>query len=199
MVDWSKLGLSSSEALSSFKSAVGEEVASQLMSIPDTIAFIEFIYEESVQTALFAIYQAHKNGQDDMARQILNYLTVYLLPDAIGMTAGWGKLNPATQNCFERFFEASKYAADSWAEILATTKEPYGTLVVYTNVNDVTISIDGKEVGTASPVTPVKTQVEAGSHSIEAKKSGYEVEARSVNIKAGDYRAIKINMKEIQQ
>lgn len=197
MVDWKRLMGLSGSALDNFKETVGAEILQQILSIPDTIAFIEFIYEEAAQTALFAIYQAHKNGQDEMARQILDYLQFQLLPDAVGMVASWGALNPATQTAFQRFFDAVEYSIQMWDLVLTSPKEETGTLVIYTNVNDVSISIEGEYKGTAGPVIPLKLKLEPGSYTVEAKKDGYQVEARNVNLKPGDYYALKINMKPL--
>lgn len=197
IINWSKLGTSSSAAMDNFKMTLGSEIVESLMSIPDTVAFIEFIYEEAAQTALFAIYQAHKNGQDEMARQILDYLQFQLLPDAVGMVASWGALNPATQNCFQRFFEAVRLAATTWDQILTIAKPSTATLVIYTNVNDVDIYVDGKYKGSASPTVPFKAQLEPGSYGIEAKKNGYQTEARQVKLSTREYQVMKINMKPL--
>lgn len=198
MVDWKSLfGLSYDQALQSFKASVGAEVLDQVMSIPDTIAFIEFIYEETAQTLLFALYQAYKAGNYEMARQIWNYAKLEFLPDAVNFVGGWGVLNPATQNCFQRFFDAVELSLEVWDKILAQGPPQEAVLAVYTNEFDVLIKIDGEEKGLAGPTVPVKVKLEPGSHSIEAIKEGFQTEARSVNLNPGEYRAIKINMKPI--
>ena len=142
--DWNIFSYSYNLAREKFKAAVGAEIVEQLLSIPDTISFIEFIYEEAAQTLLIAIYQAHKNGQDDMARQILNYLKMELLPDAVNMVGGWGLLNPATRTCFQRFFDAVALSADTWEQILTVKPPGYGMLVIYSDVDNTSIEIDGE-------------------------------------------------------
>jgi len=196
MVDWKSIfGFSYNKAYESFKASVGAEIVSELLSIPDTIAFIEFIYEEAAQQALFAIYNAYKAGDYDTAFDILNYLKFELFPDAVNMIGGWGKLNPATQTCFERFFDAVEKAINTWEKIIAVGPPQQAVLVIYTSEDDVTIKVDGEIKGFAGEVNPLKLTLEPGGHSIEASKSGFETEVRQVSLDPGEYRAIKINMK----
>lgn len=172
-----------------------ENLAGTLMSVPELITFIQFIYEETLQTLLFTVYQAYKDGFNDLAKDILDYAYLEVLPEAEGFNAAWGNLNPATQGSFRAFFNASRKACNVWYSKLSRAKEQSGTLVIYTNVENVSIYVDGDYKGTAGPLVPFKMRIEAGSHGVEAKKPGYYTEARSVRIDPGEYQTMKINLK----
>jgi len=194
MVDWGIFKITNDKALSSFKASVGAEIVKELLSIPDTIAFIEFIYEEAAQTALFALYQAYKNGDNELAAEVKDYIKFKLLPDAVAMIGGWGKLNPATQTCFERFFDAVEESVKIWDKILTVGPPGFGMLVIYSDTENTDVTVDGKEVGLAGPTQPAKVQVEAGKHEIVAKAEGKQVTVKHYNVKAGEVLTIKLNM-----
>jgi len=175
--------------------SVLEGVAGTLMSVPELVTFIQFIYEETLQTLLFTVYQAYKDGMYDVAKDVLDFTYLEVLPEAEAFNSTWGHLNPATNDTFNAFFRASAKACQTWYQKLNKPKVEYGTLVVYTSVEDVSIYVDGTYMGKAGPLTPFKTKLTAGSHGIEAKKPGYYTEARSVRIDPGEYQTLKINMK----
>jgi hypothetical protein len=147
LINWSRISLGYGEALDNLKASVGAEIIDQILSIPDTVAFIEFIYEEAAQTALFALYNAVKTGDYEMADQIRTFIKHELLPDATGMIATWGALNPATRTCFQRFFDAVAYAVEQYGHTTQPAPKGFGTLIIYTDVRDVLITIDGEEKG----------------------------------------------------
>jgi len=198
-INWNILGLTYTAAKDNFKAAVGAEVFEQILSIPDTVAFIEFIYEEAAQTLLFAIYVAHKHGQDEIAQEALNYLKHELLPDAIGMISTWGALNPATRTCFQRFFDAVEISADIWDKVLNAPKPGWGTLLIYSDEPDTAIYIEGKFKGYAGPTTPLKLYLEAGRYDLEAKKEGFQVAVRHPTVKANELTIIKIDMVKLPE
>lgn len=175
-----------------------DDLAGTLMSVPELITFIQFIYEETLQTLLFTVYQAYKDGFYDVAFDVLYYAKLEVLPSAKGFNETWGHLNPATKTCFDAFFRASEKAIEAWERKLNRPKPQNGTLVIYTNVEDVSIYVDGVYQGTAGPITPFKMTIEPGSHGIEAKKTGYYAAARSVKIDPGEYQVMKINLNPME-
>lgn len=170
-------------------------VGGTILSVTETVTFIQFIYEETLQTLLFTVYQAYKDGMYDVAKDILDYAYMHVLPEAIFVNNSIGMGNPATQPCFRAFFEATRKACQVWYKKLNKPKKEVGTLKVYTNVEDVNIYVDGEYIGKAGPLTPATYVLPAGSHGVEAKKAGYYTEARSVRIDPNEYQVLKINLK----
>lgn len=180
-----------------FSSEAFSKAAGVLMSVPELVTFIQFIYEETLQTLLFTVYQAYKDGLYDTAKDVLDYAYLDVLPEAKAFNSTWGHLNPATNDSFAAFFFASEKACQTWYAKLNKPKVTYGTLVIYTSEEDVSIYIDGVYKGTAGPLTPFKMKIESGSHGVEAKKSGFYTEARSVKIDPGEYQVMKIVMRKM--
>lgn len=174
------------------------KAAGTLMSVPELVTFIQFIYEETLQTLLFTAYQAYRDGFYDVAKDVVDFAYLEVLPEAKTFTSTYGNLNPATKGCFDAFFLASEKACKVWYAKLAKPKNAEGTLKVYTNVEDVNIYVDGKYFGTAGPLIPASGTLPAGSHGVEAKKTGYYTEARSVKIDPNEYQVLKINMKPME-
>ena len=181
-----------------WSSDVFSKAAGMLMSVPELVTFIQFIYEETLQTLLFTVYQAYKDGFYDVAKDVLDYAYLEVLPEAESFNSTWGHLNPATDNCFRAFFLSTKKACKVWYEKLAKPKKAEGTLKVYTNVEDVSIYVDGEYFGKAGPLIPASGTLPAGSHGVEAKKAGYYTEARSVKIDPNEYQVLKINMRPME-
>lgn len=171
-------------------------VADAVASVLDTIVFIEFIYEEALQTALFAAKTAIDNKDYTTAQAIIDFILIDIYPSARTFIDTWGDIAPYSKNCFSLFYEAAKQSAEILNNAIPTTGREEGTLRIYTNIDQVEIYIDGEFVGYADNTEGLLVQVPAGSHSIEAKKEGYETAVRQVRIEPKEYKAIKINLVE---
>jgi len=192
--DWTKISIQYEDALKSWKTTFGSEIIEAIMSIPDTATFIEFIYEEACQTALFALYNAIKSGQQETAKAIIDYIKLELLPDAVNFVQFWGNLAPHTKNSFQRFFDAVDLAVQAYEQALAVEPPSEGVLTIYSNVEDAEVYIDGELKGKCGPALPLKVNLSTGSHGVEVKKEGYETGVRQVNISPGEYQVIKVNL-----
>jgi hypothetical protein len=68
-----------------------------------------------------------------------------------------------------------------------------GTLMILANEKDAEISVDGEKKGKA----PVKVEgLVEGSHLVEARKEGFEPAEQTVEIKRGEFKTIKLALKE---
>jgi len=195
--DWTKISIQYEDALKAWKAKFGAEIIEAILSIPDTATFIEFIYEEAAQTALFAVYNAVKAGDKETARAILDYIKLELLPDAVNFVSFWGNLAPHTKTCFQRFFDAVDYSVQAYENVLAMAGKEEGVLTVYSNVEDAKVYIDGEYKGLCGPADPLKVNLAAGSHGVEVKKEGYETGVRQVNISPGEYQVLKVNLQKL--
>ena len=196
--DWTKISIQYEDVLKAWKKKFGEEIIEAILSIPDTATFIEFIYEEACQTALFAVYNAIKNGDDETARAILDYIKLELLPDAVNFVSFWGNLAPHTKTCFERFFDAVDFSVQVYENALASKGKEEGVLTIYSNVEDAKVYVDGEYKGTCGPADPLKINIPAGSHGVEVKKEGYETAVRQVKIDPGEYQVLKVNLQKLE-
>ena len=134
-----------------------------------------------------------------MARQILNYLKMELLPDAVNMVGGWGLLNPATRTCFQRFFDAVALSADTWEQILTVKPPGYGMLVIYSDVDNTSIEIDGEFKGYAGQLDPLKVKLQEGKHEVIAKAEGYQVNVKHYTVKEGEVLTVKLDMVKLKE
>jgi len=197
--DWDKISIQYEDALKAWKTKFGAEIIEAILSIPDTATFIEFIYEEACQTALFALYNAIRAEDKETARAILDYIKLELLPDAVNFVAFWGNLAPHTKTCFQRFFEAVDYATQAYEQVIALMGREEGTLTVYANIDEVTVYVDGEEKGTCGSATPLKITLPVGSHGVEGVKSKYYPAVRQVYIDRGEYQTLKLVLHPIEE
>lgn len=83
-------------------------------------------------------------------------------------------------------------ARDKQRAVLATLKQSVGTLTIETNVPGATIVVDGKELGSAPLGREI--YVDPGSHTIEAKRTGYRTAREDRGLTAGASAAVKLNL-----
>ncbi len=83
-----------------------------------------------------------------------------------------------------------KVSSEDVAKIRAKLKANFGTLEVLTNPGGAVVTIDGKKSGK----TPLKLQVEAGEHTVEAELPDYQAMKRKVFLKNGKSLVIKKKM-----
>ena len=197
--DWNVGGGSYDSILNTWKKKFGAEVIEAILSIPDTAAFIEFIYEEAAQALLFALYNAIRAGDKETARAVLDYLKLELLPDAVNFVSFWGNLAPHTKTCFQRFFDAVDYSAQAYERIIAMMGKEEGTLTVYANVDDVDVYVDGVKRGTCGRADPFKMTLPAGSHGVEGLKSKYYPAVKQVYISPGEYQTLKLVLHPVEE
>lgn len=168
--------------------------ANAIASVLDTIVFIEFIYEETLQTALFAAKQAMQNKDYDTAQKIVDYILFDVYPSASAFLNSWGDLAPYSKACFSRFYEAAALQAQTMNDAIPRPGQDIGVIHIYTNIDGVDIYVDGELKGQSDSIEGLLLKLEAGSHGIEAKKEGYETGVRQVNVEKGTYRVVKINL-----
>jgi hypothetical protein len=70
-----------------------------------------------------------------------------------------------------------------------------GTLMIVASHKDVEILVDGVSKG----IAPVKVEgLAVGTHVVEARKLGHTPDEQSVELKKGEFKTIKLNLKEIE-
>lgn len=167
-------------------------VANAVTSVLDTIVFIEFIYEEALQTALFAAKTAIDHKDYETAQAIIDFVLTEIYPKAVTFLDTWGDLAPYSKDCFALFYEAARRQAIALDNAIPTTGAEEGTVRIYANKPDVEIYIDGEYKGLADELEGLLLKLPAGTYTIEAKKEGYETAVKQVKVEPKSYVAIKV-------
>ena len=94
------------------------EVFEGVSFIMESVTFVEFILEESIQTNQLALFMAIKQRKYSIARKALDLLENKLIPDLedTANKAGW--LAPYSVGAFKDFVRASKQSIAVYKEIL---------------------------------------------------------------------------------
>lgn len=166
--------------------------ANAVTSVLDTIVFMLFIYEEALQTALFAAKTALDNKDYDSAQEIVDFILVSILPRAYTFVDTWGKLVPYAQTPFRLFYDAAKKAAEEYNNAIPRIGTENGTVRIYANKPDVEIYIDGEFKGYADETEGLLIELPAGEHTLEAKKEGYETAVKTFTLEPKEYLPIKV-------
>jgi hypothetical protein len=93
-------------------------IAGAIAAALGTVAFVEFIYEEAVQSSTFPIYIAIQNRNYDVARlQIARSRRIVDSGDLFTSTVGF--VNPLSYDAFKSFFNASRGQLDAYEKVIA--------------------------------------------------------------------------------
>jgi hypothetical protein len=89
----------------------------------ETITFIEFIYEEAIQTELMAIYIALKNSLWKQGREVFKHLVDTTLPRAMGFVNTYGYLAPWSKGVFIAYYDSALEQAKVYQKIFKVEYE----------------------------------------------------------------------------
>jgi len=174
-------------------------VADLIGSVLDTIVFIEFIYEEALQTALFAANQAYRNKDYETAQAIVDYILTEIYPAARSFLDTWGDIAPYSKGCFSRFYEAARMSAETLNNAIPTMGQPEGVVRIYANEPDVKVYIDNEFVGVTDETEGILVKLAPGYHTIEGKKEGYETAVKNVKVEPKKYIAVKLYLTKAEE
>jgi len=176
----------------------GLEVA---LAILMTVGFIEFMYEEAIQAAMFGVFPLIRHKQWAAARDQANMVETLInkLDEFLG---AWGKLNPFTFDAYNAYVEAARSYVKAIRTVIAAKEKKVevpetprrtdlATVMVKTIPARARIDVNGEFSGYFSPATLYLSE---GTHDIVIRKKGYFIPPFPIEVKAGKAYLLEVDI-----
>lgn len=174
-------------------------IVGSMSPIAHTANFIEFIFEEALQTASMGLWQLIRAKRYDSARYVLIDMAKIWdvakeVHDSIGL------FNLAGRKAFGANLEAVRIQMDAYTDLLIHAGSTPGkefpqpgkaTLILDSIPDYARIDIDGVYI---HHLTPETLKVDPGKHTFRIYKKGFEDETGIVDLKEGEVKEITLTL-----